>query len=758
MAGRFLLFLCFLFSGFILHGQATIRIIDARTNQPLGGATIQCEGEISSIANDEGIIIIPEGSENCLIRYVGYESVSVSVSGNGENVIYLKPRLEVLPSVVIQGYQEAVTLNSVAGGYAYLPGKEINVFSAVTPVTAFNSLAGVRMEQRSPASYRVNIRGSTLRSPFGVRNVKVYWNNIPLTEPTGNTPLNLLALEQLGNVQIIKGPAGSSYGAGIGGVILLENELSATQRGLSADASVTIGSFQMSRLQAGFTYNGENESVQLQASKHSSDGYRDHSRSERGNLVLSGTVSISDHQELGFHMLAADLFYELPGGLTEEQYRDDPTMARTASVSQNSLIDQQYLLGGIDHQISWGKGSNQSQVFFSNSKKRNPFITNYEYENLNGGGIRTRFHQDLGPLKLTLGGEWQWGKATADNFGNKQGFPDTLRYSDDNRQFTGFEYLQLSYQNTDWHLSAGGSVNHLSYKFNRLRDAALDSSYRLERPFDVIFSPRVAIVRKFQNVSVHASYGQGFSPPGLDEVRTSDATINTGLKAEFANNYEIGFRGHFFRQLLAVDLNAFYMRQKNTIVSRIDENGTSTFDNAGKTEHSGLELLAGLRILEKDRGAVRYLYLKSALTWYRFKFLDYVRAAGGENTDFSGNDLTGTPDLSLSFWLTARFFKGIQADLNYQHVSAIPLNDANTVLSDSYDLVQLNLQWTCSLNDRLALVVFGGIDNLFDQKYSLGNDLNAFGSRYFNPAAERNYFAGLRVMFNRSNTVQNGNL
>ena len=40
----------------------------------------------------------------------------------------------------------------------------------------FNSVAGVRMEERSPGSYRINIRGSSLRSPFGVRNVKVYWS------------------------------------------------------------------------------------------------------------------------------------------------------------------------------------------------------------------------------------------------------------------------------------------------------------------------------------------------------------------------------------------------------------------------------------------------------------------------------------------------------------------------------------------------------------------------------------------------------
>ena len=51
---------------------------------------------------------------------------------------------------------------------------------------------GVRMEERSPGSYRLNIRGSSIRSPFGVRDVKIYYNEIPLTDPGGNTYLNEL--------------------------------------------------------------------------------------------------------------------------------------------------------------------------------------------------------------------------------------------------------------------------------------------------------------------------------------------------------------------------------------------------------------------------------------------------------------------------------------------------------------------------------------------------------------------------------------
>ena len=72
------------------------------------------------------------------------------------------------------------------------------------------------MEERSPASYRMNIRGSTLRSPFGVRNVKVYLDDIPFTDAGGNTYLNQLSYYNFNSIEVLKGPGGSLYGAGTG--------------------------------------------------------------------------------------------------------------------------------------------------------------------------------------------------------------------------------------------------------------------------------------------------------------------------------------------------------------------------------------------------------------------------------------------------------------------------------------------------------------------------------------------------------------
>ena len=107
-------------------------------------------------------------------------------------------------------------------------------------LSALNITPGVSMEERSPGSYRLNIRGSSLRSPFGVRDVKIYLNEIPLTDPSGNTYLNQLSFYNFNSIEIIKGPASSLYGAGIGGAMLIHTLPANWHKGISLDYTQAV--------------------------------------------------------------------------------------------------------------------------------------------------------------------------------------------------------------------------------------------------------------------------------------------------------------------------------------------------------------------------------------------------------------------------------------------------------------------------------------------------------------------------------------
>jgi len=61
--------------------------------------------------------------------------------------------------------------------------------------------------------------------------------------------------------------------------------------------------------------------------------------------------------------------------------------------------------------------------------------------------------------------------------------------------------------------------------------------------------------------------------------------------------------------------------------------------------------------------------------------------------------------------------------------------------------VQAKAGWQITSNKKTKLEIYAGVGNLLNEKYSLGNDLNAVGNRYYNPAPLRNYYIGVNAGF-----------
>ncbi len=49
--------------------------------------------------------------------------------------------------------------------------------------------------------------------------MKAYWNNMPLTNAEGVTVLDDVDFAYVTNVEVIKGPAATMYGGGVGGAV-----------------------------------------------------------------------------------------------------------------------------------------------------------------------------------------------------------------------------------------------------------------------------------------------------------------------------------------------------------------------------------------------------------------------------------------------------------------------------------------------------------------------------------------------------------
>ena len=184
-----------------------------------------------------------------------------------------------LGEVVVSAFGQNRRLKESAVAVNYISRSQLERFNNTSILPALNNTPGVRMEERSPGSYRLNVRGSTVRSPFGVRNVKVYWNGIPFTDPGGNTYLTQLDYYSFSSLEVIKGPGSSLYGAGTGGVVLISGKPARLTPGIALHYSG--GSYGLSNLNARVKTAGDGFHNLIGYTHQTSDGYRAHSAMRR---------------------------------------------------------------------------------------------------------------------------------------------------------------------------------------------------------------------------------------------------------------------------------------------------------------------------------------------------------------------------------------------------------------------------------------------------------------------------------------------
>lgn len=735
------------FTSLVARAQTKLIILDEQL-KPIDGAVVfSVEAGIEEVTGTDGMVSLAlQESTLVEISHVAFETKSMVLFADKTYSIVLKQNILSLDDAVVEGFSTNNSLREQAGGIENLSRQALVRFDETSVVNPISLLPGITFEERAAASYRVSIRGSSLRSPFGVRNVKVYWNNMPFTGPGGNTFLNLFDVDNLSKVEVIKGPSASMYGAGTGGVMKFQSTDYATLAN-STQLGVLWGAYGQNRYSFQHNTTTEKFGITAKYASQNSDGYRAQNFMDRNVVELNGLYFANDKQTISADLLYSDLNYGIPGGLTKDQFDENPQQARPGSVLQNASIDQQMLLVNLGHEYEFSESfSNRTNLFLSNRDFENPFILDYKRDEETRYGIRTQFNHQLdaaSEFELDYGLELQQADFDGKNFGNVAGSADTIRFADEMTNTESMLFLNGSYRPTDfWTFTAGASLHSLTYDINRTVDEINNNPQQFKKQFDNVFSPRVSVSRRFNNgMNAHFSISNGFSAPTTSEVRTNEGSLNEDLEAEKGTNYELNFRGSIGVKGLSFDLSLFHFDLDQSITTYTDPNGVVLFRNSGSLNQNGLELQVLKKWFFGAESFFDQITSTLAYTHHAFEFGTY--SSGGD--DFSGNDLTGTAPNVVGFSTDLSFGDGFYLNTSYQYTDEIPLNDENTVYADAFHQVSAKLGYNIENAGKIGLSVFVGVNNLLNEKYSLGNDLNAFGGRYFQPAPDRNFYFGLKM-------------
>ncbi|HXS58060.1 MAG TPA: TonB-dependent receptor [Hanamia sp.] len=684
------------------------------------------------------------------IIFIFFLFIGFSVSAQTTN----KDSAQLLENVIVKAYEQNRSLIDVAAPVSVTGQEQLNRFGNLSILPALNITPGVSMEERSPGSYRLNIRGSSLRSPFGVRDVKIYLNDIPLTDPSGNTYLNQLSFYNFNSIEIIKGPASSLYGAGIGGAMLIHTLAADWLPGISFACSQ--GSFNTNSVNVNVKTGADNYKNSFNYSHQTSDGYRRQEKMQRDIASWESELKVTDKQTLHAYMSYSDLYYQTPGGLNLAQYNADPRQARPGTASQpgavqnKAAIYQKIFLTGFSNQYVFDTHwRNTTSLYGSYTDFSNPGIRVYEYRKEPHFGGRSVFEYkkktDKSTFQLDFGTEVQKGFFNTRDYGNKLGVADSLQSDDD---LNNWQYMFFAQGNLElphgWTITAGASLNKSSIQDVNLVSRPSTSQRRI---FKNQLAPHIAVLKQLKkNLSAYASIARGFSPPTVSEVLRSDGLFGTNLQPEDGMDYEVGIKGTLFNNKFYFDASGFIFDLKNTIVQRIDTNGVYYYVNAGSTKQKGLETFASYQIADVPSHFISYAKTWISYALHNFRYGNFKQLAN----DYSKKQLPGAAPNVVVAGIDIISKTGCYMNITYNYSDKITLNDANSAYASSYHLLGARFGYKKDFSKKIRAEIFAGADNIFNTKYSLGNDINAAAGRYYNAAPGRNYYAGIIFHFNKT--------
>ena len=656
-----------------------------------------------------------------------------------------------LREVVVKAYEQNRKLSEVGAPISIVSKASLNRFGNISILPALNTNPGVRMEERSPGSYRLNIRGSSLRSPFGVRDIKIYWNEIPLTDPGGNTYLNQLGFYNFQSIEIIKGTAGSLYGAGIGGAVLINSMPSVWEKGVSADYG--YGSYNTNSLNVNIRAGDSDHRNSISYSHQTSDGYRVQTQMRRDVASWETAIKTSEKQSIHAYILYSDLYYQTPGALTQTEYNKDPHAARPAVGTQPSAVQakaaiyQKNFTAGFSNEYHFSEHwQNTTAVYGAYTDFKNPGIRVYEVRQEPHFGGRTVFQYKTSfggsSLQVNAGAEAQKGFFETRDYANKLGALDTLQTDDriNNWQYMVFAQADFRF-GADWTLTAGASFNKSSVQITR--ESVLPAITNT-RSFDNKLAPRIALLKKIlPEISLYASASRGFSTPTAQELQKTNGIIGPPLQPEDGIDYEVGTRGSLFHDRLFFDINAFFFHLKNTIVQRIDSFGVGYSINAGNTDQHGLESYVSYQLADQPQALFSNVKIWISHTLHDFHYRNFTQ----DTTSFSGKRLPSVPPQTVVAGLDVFTRLGFYLNVTYTYSDRIMLNDANTAYAGSYNLLGGRIGYRKILAKKIKLDIYGVADNLFNTRYALGNDFNAAAGRYYNASPGVNYLGGVSLNY-----------
>jgi iron complex outermembrane receptor protein len=652
-----------------------------------------------------------------------------------------------LPEILISSLHINDSLMNAPASIGILSQKDLqrNNLSDIAP--AMNKTSGVLMQSGAYNTNRISIRGIGARTPFGTNKIRAFYGNIPLTSGDSETTIEDLNIENLQQVEIIKGPLSSLYGAGLGGAILLSPKM---KRDLgSAAISTTYGSFGLAKTNMDFSSNSKSASLNINYYKLDSDGWRQNSAYHREGETISGELFRKQDSKLTYLANYTYLKAYIPSSINKDMFDNNPSAAAPTWLASKGFEQYKSYLAGVDYEWTvFGELKNSTSIFINAKDSHEPRPFDILNQNTLAYGARSQFSGDFDLFSrksdFIFGMEYfrddfdgsTFENRYQQNNGNGSLQGDQLSEVQQKRNFyNAFAQLRIQIARKI-ELQSGINVNKTRFELqnNFPQENVSSESYS----YDAIISPQVSFLYRADKAkTVYLSFSRGFSLPSVQETLTANGSINSSIKPESGFSIELGGKFYLVDKHLYIEMALYRMRIKDLLVAKRIGDDQYVGVNAGETLHQGIETEMHFN---KSISKTMFFNAYVSASFGQYEFEDF----NDNGNNYSGNELTGAPDSKCNAGFKISGRSGWYFSADYQFTDKIPINDANSIYSDAYRLADLKTGWKVEIFPHAAANVSAGVNNVFDEHYASMVLVNATAPAN---ALPRYYYPGMPINF-----------
>lgn len=662
-----------------------------------------------------------------------------------------------LDDVMVTATRTERKTEDISAGVSVVPPEQIENSRMIGIKEALQGLPGVQSETKNGGyDSRLIIRGAGLKAQYGVREIMIMLDGVPITDPDGMSRLDFVDTQLVERIDVVRGPNSTLYGANAAGGIINIITKNPYEEIKSAKVGYGSDNTQLYNVILGSHY--DKTYATASGTRKSTNGWRQWNEFDTNQASLKIGHQFDDKTSLDFNFSYTEANIQLPGTLTQAQFNSDPSQL-TSEPWKNSGRYSHIYSTNLKLDKDFGPVRLKPLVYFQRWDHYHP-VTGL----INDGGANiygTDIQNDWKHTLFGVAGTLTSGVAAQIDLpsGSKYAYRDvktlptgriTSTLSDAKGALSEIDsetvskwgvYLQESLQ------PAKGLIVDAGIRFDQVlfdinEDQFLKYDYaagkyvtsrvttNVNKNFDYV-SPRIGATYKLADIySLYGTFSTGFQTP-----QSSELADNPDLNPAKTFNYEIGGRlrhpeGH------TLDLSLFYMHVTDEIVQNV-ENTQTVYTNAGTTNKLGVELAGRYQVMPG-------FHVGGAYTYSDFTYGSLTEVISGVSYSRDGNQLPYVPRTQWNLNAFYRHPSGFKAKVDTNSWGKYYVDNANSATYPGYWFVT-NLMVGF---EKSGWDITFDVANLFDRQYAMEvtKDSSTKALRY-RPGAPISYFGKVSYKF-----------